>query len=70
MGIKIYNSEEEMEQAFEDMMETEQEKVWLKEEIEHKEWEMETARIEHDNRKDELTELLRQLRELEEDNNE
>lgn len=65
MGVQIFESEEVMDDAFEGMMESEQDKARLREEIKHAEYEVENRHDDLVNAKDELADLQKQLEELE-----
>jgi chromosome segregation ATPase len=65
MGITHYESQEEMDDAFEDMMENEQEKARLREEIEHAEHEVESRHDDWVSANEELAELRKELEQLE-----
>lgn len=65
MGIQVFESEEAMEDAFEDMMEREQDKARLAEEIEHMEYEIERRYEDWIDAKNDLEQLQKQLDELE-----
>lgn len=64
MGIQVFESEEDMDDAFEDMMEAEQEKARLRELIEEAEYEVECRQADLDTAKEELAGLEKQLSDL------
>lgn len=65
MGIQVFESQEEMDDAFEDMMEAEQERARLREEIIQQGFRVEQAYEEWSDAKFELEELENALEALE-----